>query len=64
MLHAVATSAATFAAVNVQHVELADQISKDDCAIAGHMNPRALPASRQLSLAWKGIDMDHNEDRK
>jgi hypothetical protein len=29
MLHAVATSAATFAAVNVQHVELADQIREE-----------------------------------
>jgi hypothetical protein len=32
----VATSPAAFAAVNVQHVELADQIRKDNYAIAGH----------------------------
>ena len=25
-----------FGAVDIQHVELADQISEDDCAIAGH----------------------------
>src|SRR5215471_16797301 len=36
MLHPIATSAAALGAVNIQHVELADQISKDDCAIAGH----------------------------
>jgi hypothetical protein len=29
-------SATAFRAVDIQHVELADQISKDDCAFAGH----------------------------
>jgi hypothetical protein len=27
---------AAFGTVNMRHVELANQISKDDCAVAGH----------------------------
>jgi hypothetical protein len=34
MLHTITTSAAALGAVDIQHVELANQISKDDCAIA------------------------------
>jgi hypothetical protein len=34
--HAIATSAAAFGAVNVQRIELADEITKYDCTVAGH----------------------------
>ena len=34
-LHAIATSAAAFGAVNVKHVQLADEITENDCPIAG-----------------------------
>jgi hypothetical protein len=36
MLYPIATSAAAFGAADIQHVELADQISEYDCVIAGH----------------------------
>jgi hypothetical protein len=36
MLHPIATGGLHLATVNVQHVELVDQISKDDRAVAGH----------------------------
>jgi hypothetical protein len=35
MLNPIAASAAAFGTVNVQHVELPDQITKDDRAVAG-----------------------------
>jgi hypothetical protein len=37
MLHTITTSAAALGAVDIKHVELADLISEDDCAIAGHL---------------------------
>jgi hypothetical protein len=36
MLHPIATSAAAFGTVDIQHVKFADEITEYDCAIAGH----------------------------
>jgi len=36
MQHPLATSAPALVASDPQHIELADQISEDDCAVAGH----------------------------
>jgi hypothetical protein len=47
MLHAVATSAATFTAVNVQHVELADQISEKMIAPSRGITHRHKKRSRR-----------------
>jgi hypothetical protein len=47
MLHAITTSAAALGAVDIQPVELADQISEDDCAIAAHA-----PRGNKLGLLW------------
>src|SRR5262249_12913335 len=37
-LHLIATGAAALGAVDIKHIELADQIAEDDCAVAGHFN--------------------------
>jgi hypothetical protein len=50
MLDAVTTSAVALGAMNVKHIELADEVSKDNCAAEG---PQAasLVATK---LVWRG----------
>jgi len=35
-LHLIATGAGAFGAMDIKHVELAGEITEDDCAVAGH----------------------------
>jgi hypothetical protein len=55
MLHAVATSAATFTAVNVQHVELADQISEKMIAPSRGITHRHIKKEPQTTQQLLGL---------
>ena len=52
----VAAIAFALVAVDAQHVEFADQVSEDDCAVAGHgWCPTYVPALPSVALGWPRI---------
>ena len=51
----VTTIASTFVATHAQHIELADKVAEDGCAVAGHLASRPTSVARRVSRSKRPV---------